>query len=440
LAYGSAILTHSPFYFSVVFAASVPLIYGDFKVVNLWWATYARQTPYSKKKSVLVRAYHNPEAFVQAHMFNQGPKLRSEIDQNDTEVRGMYDGIRMFILKKEFLNYFLGFLAFMIVLVHVVWSTAAGLVSLGALTVLIASAKQFQSGIEGFVSQLADQWNSARGVILIERDFMGLESALKTECPIVPNFAKPPRIVFDKVCFAYPEQSTLVLKDISLTIEPCMKLAIVGKSGSGKSSLFSLLARHYDPTSGSISADGIPLTRIDPRDWFRFISGLTQDYAILDRTVEGEIASSRLEEELDQERVAEASRFADFDSVALSNPQGFQAQIGTQFGGREFSGGEKQRLAIARVKYRETSILILDEPDSRLDPETAEKVMNSIFALKGVTVVIITHHVSRAARCDHIALMDEGQIAEFGTHAELMDRGGKYLSMFTKDKERLAGS
>ena len=126
--------------------------------------------------------------------------------------------------------------------------------------------------------------------------------------------------------------------------------------------------------------------------------------------------------------------------MIAADPKGFATQIGTEFGGREFSGGEKQRLALARVRYRGTPILILDESDSRLDPETAETVMDNIFALKGETVVIITHHVSRAERCDKIALMEGGEIVEFGTHAELVAKGGKYFAMFARDKKRLAGS
>ena len=233
----------------------------------------------------------------------------------------------------------------------------------------------------------------------------------------------------------------MVLKNISFTIKRGQKIAIVGKSGSGKSSLFSLLARHYDPVQGEIVVDGIPLSRIPPEVWVEYVSGLTQDYYVVPRTIEKEIASSRLGQTIDREDVAEAARFSNFTEVADSKPKGFKTQIGTEFEDEhaEFSGGEKQRLVLARVKYRNTPILMLDEPDAKLDPETAEVVMDNIFALTGVTVIIITHHVSRAARCDNIILLEKGEIAEMGTHSDLMAQCGKYTTMFTKDKERLSG-
>ena len=306
ITFGIALLAHSPFYFAGIFTVTLALVYGNFKIVNLWWHTYAKQTPFSKRRGLLERAYIREEPFVQAHMFNQAPALRQEIDRNVSHIKKMYETVRRETFGNQLLCYLLGIFVLLIVTAHVMWSTAIGDVSLGALTVLIASAKQFQSGVENFVSLLADQWNTARGVILIEKDFMGMTSALKTERPVDIPFVGVPRISIERLCFAYPDQDALVLKDISLVIEPGMKLAIVGKSGSGKSSLFALLARHYDPSSGSITVNGVPLNQIEPSVWFRYISGLTQDYAILDRTVEDEIGSSRLGEPLDRERVREA--------------------------------------------------------------------------------------------------------------------------------------
>ncbi|MDO8970940.1 MAG: ABC transporter ATP-binding protein, partial [Saprospiraceae bacterium] len=198
-----------------------------------------------------------------------------------------------------------------------------------------------------------------------------------------------------------------------------------------------LLMRHYDPTSGRVLANGVNLKNIRPEDWSGIASSLTQDFSILERLIGAEIASSRLGEEVDKDAVMASCRFANFESVVQDDPMGLESQIGVAFGGREFSGGEKQRLALARVHYRRSPVLILDEPDASLDALSAERIIDNIFALKGVTVVLITHHVSRAEKCDHIIVMGKGKIAEQGTHDELMARNGAYVTLRNKDLERL---
>lgn len=439
IAFGSAILIHSPLYFLVILIASIPATVGDFKIVNMWWDLYGQMVPHSKKRAVLHRAYQDEEAFIQAKMFGQAKHLRKKIDRNIEAVMAAYNKIRNRTVVREFVTYSIAMTGLLAVSCHVVWSAATGAISIGAMTVLFASARQFRGSIEGLVSMLGEQWNSARGVILIEKDFLGLRPMLKTIDPVsLASDYRPSVINVNNVSFSYPGQDVLALKNITFELRRGQKIAIVGRSGGGKSSLFALLARHYDPTSGHILVDGIPLNRISQEAWVSCVSGLTQDYAILPRTIEKEISSSKMGPPLDKGELRSAAQFADFIDVAESRPKGFGDQIGTEFGGREFSGGEKQRLALARVRYRNAPILMLDEPDSRLDPETANKVMDNIFALQGVTVILITHHVSRASRCDKILLVDQGEIAEEGTHDSLIQKGGKYADMFKKDKERLS--
>ena len=142
-------------------------------------------------------------------------------------------------------------------------------------------------------------------------------------------------------------------------------------------------------------------------------------------------------ETMDHASIKRSCEFDYFAEVVCADSLGYDAQIGTEFGGREFSGGERQRLALARVRYRGTPVLILDEPDSDLDPESAKRVIDEVFALKGVTVIMITHHVSRAERCDKVIVMGKGRVVEQGPHAELMALGGAYVSLREKDRERL---
>jgi len=435
--FGASLVTSRPSYALILVITALPMMIIEFKLVSKWWNLFQELVPHHKKRKVLEKPYKSANAFVQALMFQQMPALKRDIEINVGGVLDQYDAIRKESVRKEMFTHFLAIMGLCGVIIHAVWQIVKYGGEIGTLTVLIAAARTFQGNLEAIVSLIAEQWNSAKGVILIEKDFLGLKPVLKTVDPVVPHFNGPPCLRFDKVNFAYPDTDTLVLKDVSFTIEPGSKVAIVGKSGNGKSSLASLLMRHYDPTSGAIYAGDINLQNILPEVWTNCASALTQEYTVLERSIAEEIASSRLDQPLDLEVVATSCRFANFDEVVESDPKGYDSQIGIEFGGREFSGGERQRLALARVHYRGTPILILDEPDAKLDPESAQKVIDHVFALKGVTVVIITHHVSRAEPCDKVIMMGKGEVAEQGSHKELMAKGGVYATMFEKDKKRL---
>lgn len=433
--FGASILWYKPVYAVILLVMALPMMVSEFRMVSFWWTLFQGLVPTHKKRYVLEKPYKAVTAFVQALMFNQMPSLRKEIDINVGEVIGQYNNLRVTIVRREMLTHLLAISGLCGIIIHAVWETVTHTGHIGTLTIIITASRTFQQNLEAMVSLVADQWNSAKGVILIEKDFLGMKPVLKTENAIVPKFGRVPQIRFDRVCFAYPDTDTLVLKNVSFTIEPGTKVAIVGKSGNGKSTIQALLMRHYDPTSGGVYVEDINLQNIEPNVWSETASALTQEYTVLERQIGEEIASSRLGLPVDLEVVATSARFANFDEVVNEDPKGYESQIGVDFGGRDFSGGERQRLALARVHYRGTPILILDEPDAKLDPESAQKVIDKVFALKGITVIIITHHVSRAERCDKVIVMGKGEVAEEGSHQELMTRDGIYASMFNKDKK-----
>ena len=435
--FGASILWYKPIYALILLVMALPMMISEFRMVSCWWTLFQGLVPAHKKRYILEKPYKGVTAFVQALMFNQMPALRKEIDINVGGVIGEYNNLRGMTVRREMLTHLLAVSGLCGIIIHAVWTTVTHAGHIGTLTIIITAARTFQQNLEAMVSLVAEQWNSAKGVILIEKDFLGMKPVLKTENTVVPNFGTTPQIRFDRVCFAYPDTDTLVLKNVSFTIEPGTKVAIVGKSGNGKSTIQALLMRHYDPTSGNVYAGDINLQNIEPNVWSETASALTQEYTVLERQIGEEIASSRLGLPIDLEVVATSARFANFDEVVNDDPKGYESQIGVDFGGRDFSGGERQRLALARVHYRGTPILILDEPDAKLDPESAQKVIDKVFALKGITVIIITHHVSRAERCDKVIVMGKGEVAEEGSHQELMARDGIYASMFGKDKKRL---
>ena len=437
--FGSALLWYKPLFAIILVIASIPTMIVEFRLVSMWWNLFQELVPEHKKRHVLERPYHDTVAFVQAQSFNQMSPLRKEIEINVGGVLAKYNKIRNTSITFKLIAELTAVIGLCGVAVYAIWSTVTRSIEIGTLTVIIAAAKTFQGNLESIFSTIAEQWNSARGVILIEEDFMGMKPLLKTEYPVVPNFSITPPICFDDVHFTYPGSEIETLKGVSFVIRPGTKVAIVGESGHGKSTIVSLLMRHYDPISGTVRAGEVNLRNIEPKVWNQVVSALTQEYKVLARTIGEEIASSRLGEPIDPDVVKSACRFATFDKVVDKHPDGLDTQIGTEFGGCEFSRGETQRLALARVRYRGTPVLILDEPDSHLDLVSANRVVDAVFALTGVTVIIITHHVSRAERCDHVIVMGNGRVVEEGNHKDLLALNGAYTKLFTKDLEREQG-
>ena len=242
-------------------------------------------------------------------------------------------------------------------------------------------------------------------------------------------------LILKDVRFRYPEAKCFAVDGVSLDIKPGQKIALVGPSGGGKTTTASLMARFFDVTEGSITLGGVDIRHIRKQDLMDRISFVFQDSRLLKTSIFENVRLGR--PDASREEVLDALHKAQCDDIIAKLPQGIDTVIGTK--GTYLSGGEQQRVAIARVMLKDTPIVILDEATAFADPDNETRVQQAFseMAAQGKTLVMIAHRLSSVTGADCICVMEDGRIHESGTHQELLDKGGKYASMWKQYVESI---
>jgi ATP-binding cassette, subfamily B, bacterial len=239
-------------------------------------------------------------------------------------------------------------------------------------------------------------------------------------------------ITFDKVTFAYPGGTEPALASLSLDIRGGELIALVGENGAGKSTLVKLLLRFYDADLGSVRVGGVDVKELDPEHLRSRIGVLFQDYATYELSVRENVVMGRPGGDVSEARVIEALHDSRSEWLVRKMPNGLDSKVGRLFeGGHDLSGGEWQRLALARIMYRDADIWILDEPTSSLDPEAEAAIFAELKDnLRGRIGIVISHRFSTVRIADRIAVVVDGRVAELGTHDQLLSLGGRYAQLF----------
>ena len=318
-------------------------------------------------------------------------------------------------------------------LAFVVWRVATRQATLGDLTLMVGALPGVRLGLSQLLAQLGEVYeNSLFFQHLLE--FLGQSPSITAPpSPRPLPAAAAHTLGLEDVSFTYPGAERAVFEHLTLTLRAGETTALVGVNGAGKTTLVKLLTRLYDPQQGRVLLDGVDIRAFEPGAYRAALGAVLQDFTRYQLSARENIALGRVGEPDEERRLQDAAERASARPLIEGLPDGWETLLGRQFHvrGQELSGGQWQRIALARALYRDAPILLLDEPTAALDAETEAELFRNYRALtRGRTTLLITHRFNTVRMADRILVLEGGQVIEDGTHASLLARGGRYAQMY----------
>ncbi|MCK8480288.1 ABC transporter ATP-binding protein [Psychroserpens algicola] len=335
-----------------------------------------------------------------------------------------------------FLFNVLGTLSYYGAYVFIIYRVISGVITLGELTFLSGAFNRLTRNLQDFFSKFTRITESA---LYLKDYFEFLDISIAPthiEDQVLPETISM-GFEFKNVHFSYPDADVEILKGVSFKINAGEKMAFVGQNGAGKTTLTKLLLRFYEPTSGEILLDGININRFNKAAYQEFFGVIFQDFFKYEFTVKENIAIGNIDELDNQEKIETAAALSLADEVVSELKLGYDQQLGKRFyKGQELSGGQWQKVALARAYMKDAKVMILDEPTSALDAKAESEVFERFIGLtKDKTSIIISHRFSTVRQADRILVLKDGKVLELGTHQQLMDKQSLYAQLFALQAE-----
>jgi ATP-binding cassette subfamily B protein len=427
-----SIMFFSPWLMLLLIAGVVPAFLGESHFAFLGYAKNFRQTPMKRQLDYLRVLGGSKEAAKELKLFGLRNFLRERFTRMSDEIYAENVDLSKRKLIAGSLLSTIGTMGYYSAYVFVIWRTVTGALSIGTLTFLTGAIQQASSNIEQIFSTLAAIGDQALFLTDLLA-FFKMEPTIRSK----PNAWPAPRpiiqgVEFRDVSFRYPGNSRLILDQINFHLHPAERLALIGENGQGKTTIVKLITRLYDPTEGQILLDGIDLRDYDLDDLHRVMGVIFQDFMRYEMTARENIAVGRVEEIGNLEQVQTAAKKSMADEIIARLPQGYDQMLGRRFEqGIDISGGEWQKVALARAYLRDAQLLILDEPTAALDARSEFEVFHRFAELTaGKMALFISHRFSTVRSADRIIVLENGKIAEEGSHDQLASMGGRYAEMF----------
>lgn len=431
---GAFFIGNDPVSFIFVAVSFVASLWSGKALNKLNFKIRNEKNPYERKLGYINRVFYLNDYAKEVRLNTEvSDKLLNGFDETNDKVldidkRNAGGRFRLNFLKGYICNDFLIDVAYMIYLVY----SAAVLhrISYSNVAVMRGAANRMKNRMRQF-SEVYPKMQEISLYVEKMQSFLSIEPGItSTKNRTLPE--NPTEIELKNVSFGYNEEDGYILKNISMKIAPYSKIAIVGYNGAGKTTLIKLIMRLYDPDEGEILLDGVNIREYDVEEYRRKIGTVFQDFKIFAATVKENVLLDFSETGSD-EAVNAAIEKSGFAERLETLSGGLSTDLTTEFeeDGVNLSGGEEQKLAVARVFYKDANLIILDEPSSALDPIAEYHLNHSMLtAAENKSVVFISHRLSTTRIADRIYMLENGRIIEEGSHSELLERGGKYAAMW----------
>lgn len=427
-----AILWYSPWVLLLLVVCLVPAFLGESHFAFLNYALNFRQTPVKRELDYLRQVGGSKEAAKELKLFGLNTFLTNRFTKLSNQILDENLALSRRRLIAASLLSFLSTAGYYGAYVWIIYKTVTGALSYGDLvflTQVIMNASNNISQIFSTLSSIADQALFLTDLLAffeMEPTVVSKPNALPAPRPISRGFE------FIDVSFRYPGTERLVLDRLNFRLEPGERIALIGQNGQGKTTIVKLITRLYDPSGGRVLLDGRDLRDYDIADLCTAIGVIFQDFMRYEMTARENIAVGRIEYLADLGRVKAAAEKSLADGVIGRLPKSYEQMLGRRFeGGVDLSGGEWQKIALARAYLREAQVLILDEPTAALDARAEFEVFERFNELtKGKMALFISHRFSTVRMAERIIVLENGAIAEEGNHDSLVALGGRYAEMF----------